>query len=489
MQRQSRGRTESVGGTSHYTLSRLHGKSFNPRVYMHDCSQIIGIDTSLSSLYTLQGHLPTIVQANCRAISKTDTTWAIKRTWTCLQTMLLAVDSEPLPFHPTRHGTLILGQSLSERLVMDMLDIFYKLGDIQMLGMLSCLLELDRRQLRATTQQQRPRFSRSPANSGALDYFSIKPVRPSRTSNSPHLLQTHSESRNAPPTPQANAPLKSPSAAWLASSYGTQNSGGSGSRGSSWANNLSSFFRAGGTAGFGASGEGSNTARSAGSSTPPIAGQGSTGSISPAFVKRAHMAPLTEVKRAGGIASGRPQIVTKSSRVARGVSFAGADNDSIIPPSRPPSGVIVTPQPRAHGRSNKITIRHTDTFRASEASLFLKPQVQQQLEYYRLLYSDLLLRLQLPLQRTWVLKLTKSAVDGGNVDLIRGLCGIDNDSKHVLRLEFPCPKCKQPLNGRSPGWCNTCHQRRRAAPCVLCHLPLGGKWGPDRVWRNYDADG
>lgn len=142
--RQSLGATESVG-TSHRLVGRT-GRAFNSRIYFQNCSALIGVDVALSSVYLINGSLGQIARHNLLLVDEVVrsankqlvTTWLVSQTWASLSALAEAGrDGRDLP--------LFSGGSLSEKLVLDIFDIFQELGDVQMLGMLSCIVESDRR--------------------------------------------------------------------------------------------------------------------------------------------------------------------------------------------------------------------------------------------------------------------------------------------------------------------------------------------------------
>lgn len=252
----------------------------------------------------------------------------------------------------------------------------------------------------------------------------------------------------------------------ISASYGTQgSSAGSSTRGSSWANNLSTFFKSGAS-------EKSGFQKAGGRNTPPSVGMlehRSPASLSPAFVKRSTIGPLSELKKQGGIASGRPHTISGKPKVTTHVSFAATSN----------APVQASPLPIQKPASNsglKIVVRKTNNREPSRPpSLLLHPQVQAQLEYYRLLYAELLHRLQLPHQRVQVIKLTRSVLDGTSKELMRVVSGLAAEPNRNLTLEQSCPACGRSLVGRHPAYCSQCRRKRDPAPCSLCHLPLDGK--------------
>lgn len=312
------------------------------------------------------------------------------------------------------------------------------------------------------------RFSRSPAQVGAVDYFSLKPTRAHRASGG--LPGTAgSDYRHAVVTPSGlGLPLKSPKDWVISASYGTQgSSAGSSTRGSSWANNLSTFFKS-------STSDRASFSKNGGRNTPPSVGLSehpSPASLSPAFVKRSTIGPLSELKKQGGIASGRPHTIAGKPKVTTHVSFAATSTTTPMQLSPLPM------QKLASTTGLKIVVRKMDSREPSRPpSLLLHPQVQAQLEYYRLLYADLLHRLQLPHQRVQVLKLTRSVLDGANKGLIRMVSGLDQQPNQNLSLEPACPACGHTLAGRHPAYCSECRRKRDLSPCSVCHLPLDGKW-------------
>jgi len=297
------------------------------------------------------------------------------------------------------------------------------------------------------------RSVRSANRSTVIDYFSVKPIR-TRPEDDHRVRQSSSR----PSTPHSvGGPLKSPTQWLISSSVGTQNSSaGSSVRGSSWANNLSTFFKSGGNA----SGTGDDTPPHI-----PVARQYSPASLSPAFVKRTAITPLTELKRAGGIASARPSTPTPrvKARTATHVSFATTTS------SKPVYG-------SDNKSSAKIVIRHLNaTERGYDRSLLLSPLVQAQLECHRLQFAELLHRLGLSQQRVQVLKLTRAAVDGSNKIKLRSASGIAAEEGPVLVLDFACLECTGVLSERPPSYCLECRKKRKPLPCAFCHLPLRGR--------------
>lgn len=374
------------------------------------------------------------------------------------------------------------------------------------------------------------KLSRSPGQSGAVDYFSLRPTRSSKSSDTISHLKAGPASGSEYPTgrPASQAlitplsaggvgPLKSPSAWLLSSSVGTQgSSAGSSTKGSSWANNLSTFFKS--STNLSAANNNSSTSHlpgllssgGSGKATPP-SGMASPASLSPAFVKKASIGPLTEVTRkAGGIASGRPTITPVSgsglgskSRSATHVSFAattvstpsysdgqqGGGSGERGSSATPPSGSGDTDTPRNVSKTTgkmgsfKIVVRNKRAQDVnggiSHRSLLLTTKVQAMLEYYRLLYSELLHRLELPQQRAQVLKLTRSAVQRDqhsySTTILHAMSGIMYALDRSLVIEEACQTCGHALNGRSPAHCGHCKKKSEAGPCVICHLPLGGE--------------
>lgn len=295
----------------------------------------------------------------------------------------------------------------------------------------------------------------------------MKPLRNSRGSGGPPGT-AGLDYRHAVITPSGlNLPLKSPKDWVISASYGTQgSSAGSSTRGSSWANNLSTFFKSGSNS----TADKSSFHKHGGRSTPPsvgTSGHPSPVSLSPAFVKRSTIAPLSEVRKQGGIASNKPQSVTGKPKVTTHVSFAATSNAtaqaSPLPVQKAPSKAGV-----------RIIVRKENKQESSGPhSMLLHPHAQAQLEYYRLAYADLLHRLQLPHRRVEVLKLTRSALDGTNKRVLRMASGLAEDSSNNLTLDAACPTCGHTLVGRHPAYCSHCRRKRDLAPCSVCHLPLG----------------
>lgn len=144
LKRQSLGATESVG-TSHRLAGRT-GRAFNSRIYFQNCAALIGVDVALSSIYLISGSLGQIARHNLMLVDELArsakkqlvTTWLVSQTWASLSALAEAGrDGRDLP--------LFTRGSLPEKLVLDVFDMFRELGDVQMLGMLSCIVELDRR--------------------------------------------------------------------------------------------------------------------------------------------------------------------------------------------------------------------------------------------------------------------------------------------------------------------------------------------------------
>lgn len=276
------------------------------------------------------------------------------------------------------------------------------------------------------------------------------------------------DNRQALITPTGSGlPLKSPKD-WIAStSYGTQgSSAGSSTRGSSWANNLSTFFKSTNAEKAAFQRMGRSTSPSGGPSGHP-----SPASLSPAFVKRSTIAPLSELRKAGGIASGRPATPTTRSKTAPHVSFAAASQ----PESQRMSERGSTKSSSGKPDLRFVIHRSVDKQSSQAPSILLHPQVQAQLEYYRILYADLLHRLQLPHQRAQVLKLTRSVLDGTNKPILQMASGLEFGPGSALVLEQTCSTCGRVLVGRAPAYCSYCRKKRDAAPCAVCHLPLRGE--------------
>ena len=100
---------------------------------------------SLSSSYLLQGNLSSVIRQNARFVLENKTnaaSWLVKRAWNSLLGLLQTSASET---YEEAVQPIILGNPLLEKLILDMLELFLGLGDVQMLGMLACLIELDRR--------------------------------------------------------------------------------------------------------------------------------------------------------------------------------------------------------------------------------------------------------------------------------------------------------------------------------------------------------
>ena len=319
---------------------------------------------------------------------------------------------------------------------------------------MNCIYTLVSRASSVYTPRQ---FSRSLSNTGSHDYFGMHSSQPSRSNE----LSDHHH-HNKPGTPYGRgASRKSPSNALNPSSYSTQNSS-AGSRGSSWANNLSTFFKSSGS-----EGGKSNILSDA------ISGQTFHEGVHPAFKKRSATAPSMELRKFAGIASGRPFTSTgprpehKVKSVTH-VSFATTTD----------YGIASTSAAKNAGLSNKIIVQvhqvHSSE-QVHQGSVLLGPHIQAQLECYRLVYAELLLRLQLPQQRSQVLKLTRASVDGSNKSILRHASGIQYDIKDSISLETACELCGSSVNGLSPGYCGTCQTRRMPVACALCHLALIGK--------------
>ena len=131
---------------------RLSGRAYNSLIYSKEVKSILGIGLDLSSAYTLQGRQSSIIFKNARLVNDTRaTSWLVKRAWNSLQTLSAASATGVNGSEASWEPALILGEKLPEKMVSDMLQLFLKLGDTQMLGMLACLLEMDRRSSRLTS--------------------------------------------------------------------------------------------------------------------------------------------------------------------------------------------------------------------------------------------------------------------------------------------------------------------------------------------------
>lgn len=101
------------------------------------------MDISLASQYTLQGDLLSIITANTGLVKSRDSAWLAHQAWSTL--LALAETSTPSSVKDMPIRGLFLGESMPEKVFMDILDIFFRMGDVQMTGLLACLVELDRR--------------------------------------------------------------------------------------------------------------------------------------------------------------------------------------------------------------------------------------------------------------------------------------------------------------------------------------------------------
>lgn len=303
------------------------------------------------------------------------------------------------------------------------------------------------------------RPARSPAHAVPIDYFNVKPVRISTSSPRAAGHDADSEPRYTP----SLLPLKSPKDWLISSSYGTQNSS-SGSRGSSWANNLSTLFKAGAA----------SVAR--GTHTPPHAiGGGSAGatgspaSLSPAFVKRP--GPLSAIseghRKAGGISSNRPRTTSAKTRTTTHVSFA-SDSDGAATRS---------PAYQGRGPSKPLRIIVSDLKRPidlRERSLILSNEnLMRQLEYYKLLYAELLFRLERSQERAQVLKLTRPELVGHKSGLLQQACGMD-EKDSAVGFKMACRRCASMSAGKGERYCDKCRRAPPAQLCAYCHMPLTG---------------
>lgn len=98
---------------------------------------------SLAPEYTLRGDLLNIIVANNELVARRDYPWIIQRAWSTL--LGLAEASAASSVKDMRIRAMFLGENMPEKVFMDILDIFYRMGDVQMTGILACLVELDRR--------------------------------------------------------------------------------------------------------------------------------------------------------------------------------------------------------------------------------------------------------------------------------------------------------------------------------------------------------
>lgn len=93
--------------------------------------------------YTLHGDLLGIITANNALVKDHDCAWIVRRAWSTLLALAEASAASSVKDMPIR--ALFLGESMPEKIFMDMLDVFFRMGDVQMTGILACLVELDRR--------------------------------------------------------------------------------------------------------------------------------------------------------------------------------------------------------------------------------------------------------------------------------------------------------------------------------------------------------
>lgn len=136
--------SESVGTSQHLNI-RLAGtgRAFNSRIYRHDFSSLVGSVSNLAQDYTLHGNLLSIITANTETVMRKNCSWLVQQAWKSLLGLAEASTASSVKGMPIR--ALFLGESMPEKVFMDMLDIFFRLGDVQMTGLLACLVELDRR--------------------------------------------------------------------------------------------------------------------------------------------------------------------------------------------------------------------------------------------------------------------------------------------------------------------------------------------------------
>lgn len=132
-------------GTSNHLNIQLAGtgRAFNSRIYRDDYGPLVGIDMGLVSQYTLKGDLLSIITANTSLVKARDSAWLVQRAWSTL--LGLAETSSPSSVKDMLIRGLFLGESMPEKLFADILDVFSRKGDVQMTGLLACLVELDRR--------------------------------------------------------------------------------------------------------------------------------------------------------------------------------------------------------------------------------------------------------------------------------------------------------------------------------------------------------
>lgn len=318
------------------------------------------------------------------------------------------------------------------------------------------------------------RAHRSPQTSlGQLDYFSSKSIRSSRSNASPHQGSHRGENVQTPSITGLAIPLKSPQNLLInASSYGTQHSsqGSSGGRGSSWA--LANFFKS-------ATSQTGGPARSeSGKQTPPagtLSEQTSPVGLSPAFAKRSAIAPLTDSRKVGGIASARPNATVGRHRMHSHVSFAAEDThspvlnaDNIREPNRKVAQSVRIVVKMGRGASSE---------HQQQTSSLASRGLQAQLETYRLLLANVLERLHLPLQRTQVLQLTTAATSQPWSRRLPIEAGLNNSFtvSLPLALERACSYCGGALSNSRYAVCYRCRAGGQAQPCAICHLPLNSQ--------------
>lgn len=104
------------------------------------------MDLRLSSSYSLLGNVEESIRTNAEAAVRLEAAQLVVTTWITLCSLVDSGKgaSEDSP-------SIVLGEPLAEKLFMNLLDIFSRLGDSQMLGMLACLLEMDRRSRRQSS--------------------------------------------------------------------------------------------------------------------------------------------------------------------------------------------------------------------------------------------------------------------------------------------------------------------------------------------------
>lgn len=139
LQRQSHGRPESIH-SSRLPMSAV--RAYNSRIYCQDLSQLLSIQTDLASSYDLHDDLSRMIKINSALAEKSiSANWIIKRFWQTLSGLcdtVIASDSDA-------RKPLIIGQRLPEKIMLEVIHILAQLGDTQSLGMVACVLELDRR--------------------------------------------------------------------------------------------------------------------------------------------------------------------------------------------------------------------------------------------------------------------------------------------------------------------------------------------------------